>query len=92
MAAEHHDDHHGISHVATIKVLLGTGGALLFLTIVTVLATRVDVRDAIGRLPLARTDAWLAGLGDRLPALRRLVVEARDGVRRALAAQERDRA
>ena len=36
-----HDDH-GISHVASVKVLLGTGGALLFLTIVTVLATKVD--------------------------------------------------
>ena len=41
---------------------------------------------------LARTDAWLGELGDRHPALRRLVVENRDGVRRALAAQERDRA
>lgn len=41
---------------------------------------------------LARTDAWLATLGDRTPALRRLVVEERDGVRRSLAAQERDRA
>ena len=35
---------------------------------------------------LARTDAWLEDLGDRHPALRRLVVENRDGVRRALAA------
>ncbi|WP_188037864.1 ERAP1-like C-terminal domain-containing protein, partial [Actinotalea sp. JY-7885] len=40
---------------------------------------------------LARTDAFLEQLGDRHPALRRLVVENRDGVRRALAAQERDR-
>jgi len=40
---------------------------------------------------LARTDAWLDALGDRTPALRRLVVEARDGVRRALEAQARDR-
>jgi len=39
---DHHDDHHGISHVASVKVLLGTGGTLLLLTIVTVLATRVD--------------------------------------------------
>jgi cytochrome c oxidase subunit IV len=40
---EHHDDHHhGISHVASIKVLVGTGGTLLFLTLVTVLATRID--------------------------------------------------
>ena len=47
MATEHHDDHHddghhGISHVASTKVLLGTGGSLLLLTIVTVLATKVD--------------------------------------------------
>ncbi|GAA2724783.1 aminopeptidase N [Cellulomonas aerilata] len=41
---------------------------------------------------LARTDAWLEGLGDRLPGLRRMVAENRDAVRRALAAQERDRA
>ena len=40
---------------------------------------------------LGATDAWLTGLGDRHPALRRLVVENRDGVRRALAAQEADR-
>jgi cytochrome c oxidase subunit 4 len=39
--SDHHDDH-GISHVASVKVLLGTGGSLLLLTIVTVLATRVD--------------------------------------------------
>jgi len=38
----HDDDHHGLSHVASIKVLVGTGGSLLFLTIVTVLATKVD--------------------------------------------------
>ena len=41
---------------------------------------------------LATTDAWLDALGDRLPGLRRMVVENRDGVRRALAAQETDRA
>ena len=41
--SEHHDDdHHGLSHVASIKVLVGTGSALLVLTIVTVLATKVD--------------------------------------------------
>jgi cytochrome c oxidase subunit IV len=45
--ADHHDDHHGISHVASINVLLGTGGALLFLTIVTVLATKVDFGSSI---------------------------------------------
>lgn len=45
MATQHddaHDAHHGISHVASTKVLLGTGGSLLVLTAVTVLATRVD--------------------------------------------------
>lgn len=40
-AHDAHDDH-GISHVASMKVLLGTGGTLLLLTIVTVLATKVD--------------------------------------------------
>ena len=43
MSAEHHDDHeHGIAHVATIKTLVATGGTLLMLTILTVLATRID--------------------------------------------------
>ncbi|WP_273651618.1 aminopeptidase N [Cellulomonas fimi] len=44
---------------------------------------RVDV--------LGATDAWLAAQPDAAPALRRLVAENRDGVRRALAAQETDR-
>src|ERR1041384_2808349 len=38
----HHDDHHGLSHVAPIKVLVATGGTLLVLTLITVLATKVD--------------------------------------------------
>jgi len=43
MATEHHDDHgHGLAHVAQIKVLVATGGTLLFLTLITVLATRID--------------------------------------------------
>lgn len=44
-AAElHHDDDHGhgLSHVAPVKVLVATGGTLLVLTVVTVLATKVD--------------------------------------------------
>jgi aminopeptidase N len=45
---------------------------------------RVDV--------LGATDAWLTAHPDAAPALRRLVVESRDGVRRALAAQQADRA
>ncbi len=40
---------------------------------------------------LDKTDAWLATSGVELPALMRLTVENRDGIRRALAAQERDR-
>lgn len=43
MAIEHHDDaHHGLSHVASMRVLLSTGGSLLLLTLVTVGATKVD--------------------------------------------------
>jgi cytochrome c oxidase subunit 4 len=46
MATEHHDDahghDHGISHVAASRVLLATGGSLLVLTLVTVLATKID--------------------------------------------------
>jgi cytochrome c oxidase subunit IV len=45
-ADPHHDDdrehHHGLSHVAPIKVIVATGGTLLVLTLVTVLATKVD--------------------------------------------------
>jgi cytochrome c oxidase subunit 4 len=40
--ARHDDHHHGLSHVATLKVLVTTGGTLLVLTLVTVLATKVD--------------------------------------------------
>ncbi|MDR3202447.1 MAG: aminopeptidase N [Bifidobacteriaceae bacterium] len=47
--------------------------------------------DTPGADVLGRTDAWLAGLGGRTPALRRLVIEERDRVVRALAAQECDR-
>jgi len=38
---DHHDDH-GLAHVATVKVLLATGSTLLVLTLVTVLATKID--------------------------------------------------
>ena len=40
---------------------------------------------------LGATDAWLDAHPDAPAALRRLVLESRDGVRRALAAQEADR-
>jgi cytochrome c oxidase subunit IV len=43
MAATHHDDHdHGMAHVATLKTLLATGGALLMLTIITVISSKID--------------------------------------------------
>ncbi len=41
---------------------------------------------------LEQTDTWLASSGEALPALHRLTAENRDGIRRAIAAQERDRA
>jgi cytochrome c oxidase subunit 4 len=43
-STDHHDDHdeNELSHVASIKVLVGTGGTLLVLTLVTVLATRIN--------------------------------------------------
>lgn len=37
-----HDEHHGIAHVASVKVLLGTWIALMILTVATVGATKVD--------------------------------------------------
>lgn len=40
---------------------------------------------------IEKTDAFLAGLADRTPALRRLVLENRDGIVRALKAQAADR-
>jgi cytochrome c oxidase subunit 4 len=42
MAATEHHDENDISHVAAAKVLLATGSTLLVLTLLTVLATRVD--------------------------------------------------
>jgi cytochrome c oxidase subunit 4 len=46
-AAHDHDKHdahddHGLAHTATIKTLVATGGTLLVLTLVTVLATKID--------------------------------------------------
>ncbi|MBK9031129.1 MAG: cytochrome C oxidase subunit IV family protein [Myxococcales bacterium] len=40
----HHDDHeHGLSHVAPVRVLLGTWGILMVLTVITVGATKIDL-------------------------------------------------
>lgn len=39
----HHDDgHHGLAHIATVKVLVATGSTLLVFTLLTVAATKVD--------------------------------------------------
>jgi aminopeptidase N len=50
-----------------------------------------DLTDDTSVDVLGATDAWLAAHPDAPAALRRLVLESRDGVRRALAAQEADR-
>lgn len=38
-----HGEHHGIAHTATVKVLLSTWIALMFLTLITVGATKIDL-------------------------------------------------
>ncbi|TDE97314.1 aminopeptidase N [Occultella glacieicola] len=55
-------------------------------------AQLADIDTSTGVDVLARTDEFLTRLGERTPSLRRLVVESRDSVRRALAAQAVDRA
>ena len=40
---DEHSMHHGHSHVASKKVLIGTFGALIFLTFMTVAATSIDL-------------------------------------------------
>jgi cytochrome c oxidase subunit 4 len=52
-SSEHHDDHHGIAHVATVKTLLATGLSLLFLTIVTVVSSKIDFGGASINLAIA---------------------------------------
>jgi cytochrome c oxidase subunit IV len=49
-----HDDHgHGIAHVASIKTLLATGLSLLFLTVVTVVSSKMDFGGASINLAIA---------------------------------------
>lgn len=38
-----HEEHHGFAHIASKKVLLGTWIALMVLTVITVLATKIDL-------------------------------------------------
>ena len=42
----HHDEHHGLGHVASKKVLFGTWGTLMVLTVVTVAASKIDLGSA----------------------------------------------
>jgi len=59
MATEHHDAHahddhgHGLAHTAAIKVLLSTGGALLLLTLITVISSKIDFGGASINLAIA---------------------------------------
>ena len=48
-----HDHDHGLAHVATIKTLLATGMTLLFLTIVTVISSKIDFGGASINLAIA---------------------------------------
>lgn len=50
--ADHHDDH-GLAHTAAIKTLLATGGALLLLTLVTVVSSKIDFGGAAINLAIA---------------------------------------
>ncbi len=44
MSEHTEDDHsHGLAHVASVKVLLGTFGALMVFTVLTVAATGIDL-------------------------------------------------
>ena len=66
-AHDHGDHGHGMAHVASVKVLLGTWGTLMVLTVVTVLATKVDLgaKDLAGA-PGEKVTEGLDGLRDRL--------------------------
>ena len=59
----HGDDHgHGLSHVASTKVLLGTFGALMVLTVLTVAATMVDLGSSMNLLVAMIVATIKAGL------------------------------
>lgn len=46
--ADDHDDHeHGLAHVASVKILVTTWAVLMVFTIVTVLATKIDLGGAL---------------------------------------------
>ena len=43
---DHHDEHHGLGHVASKRVLFGTWGTLMVLTVVTVAASKINLGSA----------------------------------------------
>jgi cytochrome c oxidase subunit IV len=43
VVAHGHDEHHGLAHTTPVKLLVAVLGALMFLTIVTVAVTSVDL-------------------------------------------------
>ncbi len=58
-----HDGHgHGISHIADAKVLLGTFGALMVLTVLTVTATSIDLGPNLNLLIAMVIATFKAGL------------------------------
>lgn len=56
---DEHGEHHGLAHVASMKVLVGVFGALLFLTVITVLAAQVDFGSKALNLGVAMAIATL---------------------------------
>ena len=58
-------EHNELAHVAPVKILLGTFGVLMVLTIVTVLATKVDFGSSINlavAMAIATVKATLVAL------------------------------
>jgi|SRR5688572_950701 cytochrome c oxidase subunit IV len=58
VVAHGHDEHHGLAHTTPVKLLVGVLGALMFLTIVTVAVTSIDL-GASGNLIVAMVIATI---------------------------------
>ena len=50
---DHHGEHHGLGHVASKRVLFGTWGTLMVLTVVTVTTSRIHLGSAAINLAVA---------------------------------------
>ena len=50
---DHHGEHHGLGHVASKRVLFGTWGTLMVLTVVTVAASKINLGSAAINLAVA---------------------------------------